>query len=117
MQRASVRSDQIAKMKALSVLCFAFWVLFLFGCSPKESDAKGDLTQYMDKARLWAATEAQINNAIASVRRDHFVHDASVAEALKPAVGIARAYVQQLENYRPPPPSLYNVHQEYIEPS
>src|SRR2546422_11370899 len=78
-QRASGRSDQIAKMKALSVLCFAFWVLFLFGCSPKESDVKGDLTQYMDKARLWAATEAQINNAIASVRRDQFVHDDFVA--------------------------------------
>jgi hypothetical protein len=69
----------------------------------------------MDKARLWAATEAQINNAIISVRRDQFVHDDFVAETLKPAVGIARDYVQELENYQPRTPPLYNVHQEYIE--
>ena len=89
--------------------------LFLFSCSSKESNIKDDLTQYMDKARLWAATEAQINNAITTVRRDQFVHDDLVSETLKPTVGIARDYVQELENYRPRTPPLYNVHQEYIE--
>jgi len=90
-------------------------ILFLFGCSPRESSVKDDLTRYMDQARLWAATEAQINNAISSVRQDQFVHDDLVSATLKPAVGIAREYVQVLENYRPQSPSLHNVHQEYIE--
>ncbi|MBI3301417.1 MAG: hypothetical protein HYZ72_04970 [Deltaproteobacteria bacterium] len=89
--------------------------LLLFGCRPKESDVKSDLTQYMDKARLWAATEAQINNAIAKVRQDQFVHDDFVAETLKPTIGIARDYVQELEHYQPKTPPLHNVHQEYIE--
>jgi hypothetical protein len=90
-------------------------ILFLFGCSPKENSIKDDLTRYMDQARLWAATEAQINNAISSVRQDQFVHDDLVSETLKPAVGIAREYVQVLENYRPQSPPLHNIHQEYIE--
>lgn len=90
-------------------------ILFLFGCSPRESNVKGDLTRYMDQARLWAATEAQINNAIIGVRQDQFVHDDLVSATLKPAVGIAREYVQVLENYRPQSPPLHNVHQEYIE--
>jgi hypothetical protein len=69
----------------------------------------------MDKARLWAATEGQINNAIAIVRRDQFVHDDLVSETLKPVVGVSREYVQELEQYRPHTPPLVNVHQEYIE--
>jgi hypothetical protein len=69
----------------------------------------------MDQAHLWAATEAQINNAIAKVREDQFVHDDFVAETLKPVVGIAHDYVQKLENYQPQAPPLHNVHQEYIE--
>jgi hypothetical protein len=89
--------------------------LFLFGCSSREGNVKDDLTQYMDKARLWAATEAQINNAIARVRQDQFVHDDFVAETLRPAVGIARDYVRELETYQPQTPPLHNVHQEYIE--
>jgi hypothetical protein len=91
-------------------------ILFLIGCpAPQESRIKDDLTQYMDKARLWAATEAQINNAIAKVREDQFVHDDFVADTLKPAVGVAQEYVQELENYHPQTPPVYNVHQEYIE--
>ena len=97
-------------------LCLSLCLLFVSGCPrPNEHNAKEDLTHYLDKARLWAATEAQINTAIASVRKDQFVHDDFVATTLKPAVGIARDYVQELENYRPQTPSLYNVHQEYIE--
>jgi hypothetical protein len=101
--------------KALSILCFTFYTLVLSGCSSKTSNVKEDLTKYMDQARLWAAVEAQINNAIASVRRDQFVHDDFVTETLKPVIGVAQQYVQQLENYQPRTPPLYNVHQEYIE--
>jgi membrane-bound lytic murein transglycosylase B len=101
--------------KALSILCFTFYTLVLSGCSSKASNVKEDLTKYMDQARLWAAVEAQINNAIASVRRDQFVHDDFVTETLKPVIGVAQQYVQQLENYQPRTPPLYNVHQEYIE--
>lgn len=90
-------------------------VLLSCSCQPKESNVKDDLTRYMDQARLWAATEAQINNAIIGVRQDQFVHDDLVSATLKPAVGIAREYVQVLENYRPQSPPLHNVHQEYIE--
>lgn len=90
-------------------------VLCLFGCPRPEHDIREDLTQYLDRARLWAATEAQINNAIASVRRDQFVHDDFVVETLRPTIGTAREYVQELEQYQPRTPPLYNVHQEYIE--
>lgn len=69
----------------------------------------------MDQARLWAVAEARINNAISSVRRDQFVHDDFISETLKPVIGVAQQYVQQLENYQPRTPALYNVHQEYIE--
>jgi membrane-bound lytic murein transglycosylase B len=98
-----------------SILCFLSCVLVLLGCSSKEGQIKEDLSKYMDEARLWAAAEAQINNAIATVRRDQFVHDDLVAETLKPAVGVAQKYIEQLENYHPRTPPLYNVHQEYIE--
>jgi hypothetical protein len=90
-------------------------LLFLTACRPQPSNLKDDLTKYIDSARLWAATEAQINNAISTVRRDQFVHDDFVTETLKPAVGIAREYVQQLEQYQPKAPPLINVHQEYVE--
>jgi hypothetical protein len=69
----------------------------------------------LDAARLWAATEAQINNAVSVVRQDQFVHDDLTIETLKPVVGVARDYVQQLENYQPTAPPLLNVHNEYIE--
>ena len=69
----------------------------------------------MDQARLWAATEAQINNAIITVRRDQFVNDESTINTLKPIVGITQEYVQQLEKYHPQAKPLQNVHQEYIE--
>src|SRR2546428_90072 len=101
--------------KALSSLCFILPLSVLFSCSSKESNVKEDLTKYMDQARLWASAEGQINNAISSVRRDQFVHDDFVIETLKPVIDIAQQYVQQLENYQPRTPPLYNVHQEYIE--
>jgi hypothetical protein len=102
-------------MKAPRALYIILCVLCLSACRPKESNVKDDLTQYMDKARLWAAAEAQINNAIAKVRRDQFVNDDLVADTLKPAVGVAQQYVQELESYQPNTPPLRNVHQEYIE--
>lgn len=86
-----------------------------FACKPKTANVKEDLEQYIDKARLWAATEGQINNAIATVRRDQFVHDDLITETFKPAIGIARDYVQELEKYQPRTQPLGNVHQEYIE--
>jgi hypothetical protein len=96
----------------LSLLLF----VFSYGCPrPQEADVKGDLTKYMDQARLWAATEAQINNAIISVRRDQFVNDDFTINTLRPIVGVAQEYVQQLENYHPQAKPLQNVHQEYIE--
>jgi hypothetical protein len=101
--------------KALGTLRFILCLLILSNCSSKESNVKADLTKYMDQARLWAAVEAQLNNAISSVRRDQFVHDDFVTETLKPVIGVAQQYVQQLENYQPGTPALYNVHQEYIE--
>ena len=103
------------KCQALSILRLTFCAFILSGCSSKESNVKEDLTKYMDQARLWSAVEAQINNAISTVRRDQFVHDDLVSETLKPAIGVAQQYVQQLENYQPRTPPLYNVHQEYIE--
>ncbi len=87
-------------------------------CSTPEDQKnrlQEDLTKYMDQARLWAATEAQINNAISNVRRDQFVHDDFVIDTLKPAVGTAHEYVLELENYRPELPATQGVHQGYIE--
>lgn len=84
-------------------------------CRSKTVNVREDLLQYLEKARLWAATEGQINRAIASVRIDQFVHDDFVKQMLKPAIDIAREHVQQLEQYQPKSPPLINVHQEYIE--
>jgi hypothetical protein len=103
------------KLRVLYYLCLWLVLLFQSACRPKPLNVKEDLLQYIDQARLWAATEGQINNAIAAVRRDQFVHDDFVSETLKPAVGTAREYVQQLEQYHPKAPPLLNVHQEYIE--
>jgi hypothetical protein len=88
----------------------------LCGCpSPRQASLKDDLTQYLEKARLWAASEAKINNAIAAVRQDQFVHDDFVANTLKPAIGVAQEYIQELEGYNPSTPPVHNVHLEYIE--
>ena len=90
--------------------------LLLSACPrPERTSAKEDLTQYIDKARLWAAAEAQINNAVAKVREDQFVHDDLIIGTLRPVVGISQAYVQQLETYQPQTQPLRNVHLEYIE--
>ena len=99
-------------MTPILTLC----LLLLSACPrPEGTSAKADLTQYLDKARLWAAAEAQINNAIAKVRADQFVHDDVVIGTLRPIVGVSQEYVQQLENYHPQTPPLRNVHLEYVE--
>ena len=100
----------------LSCLCLFLSCLSLYGCPrPQEADVKADLTKYMDEARLWAATEAQINNAIITVRREQFVNDDVTINTLRPIVGVTQEYVQQLEKYHPQAKPLQNVHQEYIE--
>ena len=97
-------------------LCGSALILLLAACPrPESTSPKEDLTQYIDKARIWAATEARINNAIAQVRRDQFVHDDFVISELKPVVGVSQDYVQELEQYQPKTPPLRNVHLEYIE--
>jgi hypothetical protein len=103
------------KTPFLSLLCLCLCLSALLACKPKTTNVKDDLLQYIDKARLWAATEGQINNAIATVRRDQFVHDDLISATLKPAIGASQEYVQELEKYRPQTPPLMNVHQEYIE--
>jgi hypothetical protein len=95
---------------ALGFLVFSFINAPTHVVSPQE-----DLTRYIDNARFWAATEAQINNAIATVREDQFVHDDVIIGTLRPVVGVSQEYVQQLENYQPRTPPLRNVHLEYIE--
>ena len=97
---------------------FVFFLLtvVLLGCPrPQEPDVKGDLTKYMEEARSWAETEAKINTAIISVRREQFVNDEFTITTLKPIVGITQQYVQKLETYHPHEKPLQNVHQEYIE--
>ncbi len=104
-----------ARSRLLSVPVLYLWFAVLSGCQPEVVSIQDDLTAYMDQARLWAATEAKINNAIASVRKDQFVHDDFVLETMRPAVGIAREYVVELERYEPQSPALVQVHQGYIE--
>jgi len=107
-------SDVLLSLRLYLCLCLS--CLSLYGCPrPKEADVKEDLTKYMDQARLWTATEAQINNAIIAVRHDQFVHDDLTINTLKPIVGVTQGYVQQLEKYHPQAKPLQNVHQEYIE--
>lgn len=103
------------KIRLFYYLCLCLSLSLQLACRPKTVNVREDLLQYIDKARLWAATEGQINKAIASVRIDQFVHDDFTSAMLKPAVGVARDYVQQLEQYHPKAPPLMNVHQEYIE--
>jgi hypothetical protein len=99
-----------------SCLCLYLYLLCLLpACRPSTVDLKEDLTKYLDTARRWTATEAEINNAVSVVRQDQFVHDDLTTETLRPVVGVARDYVQQLERYQPQAPALVNVHSEYIE--
>lgn len=87
------------------------------GCETEteEVGVQNDLTAYMDQARLWAATEAEINTAISRVREDQFVHDDLVIDTIRPAVGVAHDYVAELEAYVPDTPALVSVHQGYVE--
>jgi|GEM_PF-5707278 len=107
----------VSRLPSRSSLCLILFLsVFLHGCPrPQEADVKGDLTKYMDQARLWVATEAQINDAIISVRREQFVNDDFTVNTLRPIVGVTQKYVQQLEQYHPQAKPLQNVHQEYIE--
>lgn len=101
--------------RLLTVSLLFIWLAVLPGCQFEEISVHDDLTTYMDQARLWAATEAKINNAIAGVREDQFVHDDFVLETIRPAIGIAREYVVELERYEPQSPALMQIHQGYIE--
>ncbi|MGH7961863.1 MAG: hypothetical protein ACRERD_08555 [Candidatus Binatia bacterium] len=76
---------------------------------------KADLTQYLDQARAWVATEEQINTAIAKAQADQFVHEDMVTGALRPAIGMAQEHVQTLEQYQPRTPRLSSLHQQYIK--
>jgi hypothetical protein len=76
---------------------------------------KEDLTRYIDNARLWAANESQINNAIVKAREDQFVHDDLIIKIIRPVVRVSQKYVQQLENYQPQTLPLRNIHSEYVE--
>ena len=107
--------NRCARSRLLSVPVLCLWFAGLPGCLPEAVSVQDDLTAYMDQARLWAATEAKINNAIASAREDQFVHDDFVLETMRPAVGVAREYVVELERYEPKSPALAQVHQGYIE--
>ena len=107
--------NRCARSRLLSVPVLCLWCVVLPGCLPEAVSVQDDLTAYMDQARLWAATEAKINNAIASARKDQFVHDDFVLETMRPAVGVAREYVVELERYEPKSPALAQVHQGYIE--
>ena len=101
--------------RLLSVSVLSLWLAVLSGCLPEAVSVQDDLTAYMDQARLWAATEAKINTAIASVRKDQFVHDDFVLETMRPAIGVAREYVVELERYEPQSPALVQIHQGYVE--
>lgn len=103
------------KIVFFQTLFLCFILSLQASCRSRTVNIKEDLLQYQEKARLWAATEGQINRAIASVRIDQFVHDDFVKQMLKPAIDIAREHVQQLEQYQPKSPPLINVHQEYVE--
>jgi len=98
---------------------YVFLILCLLGaaCAPESevNVVQNDLATYMDKARIWAATEAEINNAISAVRRDQFVNDEYVLETLRPAIGTAREYVAKLEDYTPETEPVVSVHLGYIE--
>jgi hypothetical protein len=92
------------------------WIAVLSACQVEQQpNVRGELITYMDEARLWAAAEAKINTAIAGVREDQFVHDDFVLETMRPAIGVAREYVTELEQYEPQSPSLASIHQGYIE--
>lgn len=101
-----------------ALICiFLSLCLLSAACAPEsEVDVvQNDLTTYLDKASIWAATEAEINNAISAVRRDQFVNDEYVLETLRPAIGTAREYVAELENYTPETEPVVSVHLGYIE--
>ena len=88
----------------------------LSACQGEQpADVQAELTAYMDQSILWAATEVKINTAIAGVRKDNFVHDDFVLETMRPAIGVARKYVAELEQYQPQWPALVSMHQGYIE--
>ncbi len=121
-QRGAVSSKEAAapgpvpgQGRASFLLLLPLFCLLLSGCASREGAIKEDLTEYLDKARLWATTEERINTAIAAVRRDQFVHDDFVSNTLKPVVGIAQTYVKELESHHPRTAPLINVHNEYIE--
>lgn len=109
------KHSQRSCSRLLTLSLLFIWLAVLPGCQFEEISVQDDLTTYMDQARLWAATEAKINNAIAGVREDQFVHDDFVLETIRPAIGVAREYVVELEGYEPQAPAVMQIHQGYIE--
>ncbi len=109
------KHSQRSCSRLLTLSLLFIWLAVLPGCQFEEISVQDDLTTYMDQARLWAATEAKINNAIAGVREDQFVHDDFVLETIRPAIGVAREYVVELEGYEPQSPAVMQIHQGYIE--
>ena len=115
MRRKSAPKRPSRRSQLLSGFVLCLWLAVLSACRPETVSVQDDLTAYMDQARLWAATEAKINDAIANVRKDQFVHDNFVLETMHPAIGVAREYVVELERYEPQSPALVQIHQGYIE--
>ena len=109
------KHSQRSCSRLLTLSLLFIWLAVLPGCQFEEISVQDDLTTYMDQARLWAATEAKINNAIAGVREDQFVHDDFVLETIRPAIEVAREYVVELEGYEPQSPAVMQIHQGYIE--
>jgi hypothetical protein len=109
-------SSSVLRSSVSRYLGLSFVLSLLCACPPPPpSNARDDLTKYLEEARQWTETEAQINNAIIAVRRDQFVNDDLTVKTLKPIIDVTQTYVQKLESYHPQAKPLQNVHQEYIE--
>jgi len=111
----------LSSKQRVSVASKATWLLSLslfcglqFSCQSRTTNIKDDLQQYLAQAKQWTAAEEQLNDAVATVRRDEFVHDDLVTETLKPMVSVSRNHVNVLEQYHPQTPPLTNVHEEYV---
>lgn len=111
------RSPQAPHGAIFPVCLLLFPILWLLGCSskPPEDAFKSDMTQYLEQARSWVAAETKINDAVAAVRRDQFVHDDFTIEKLKPVLDVAKAHIDDLEKYQPRTPRVQDAHQRYIK--
>lgn len=115
MKNSSLNRRDSTANKAVWFFLFFFCWAPLFACQSRTTNIKDDLQKYLEHAKQWTAAEEQINNAVAVVRRDEFVHDDLITATLKPIIAVSREHVHVLEQYHPQTPPLVNVHQEYIE--